>query len=232
VECSLLSAEQSRAWLLGRVLAMLWTDWNMLDDEWVRANPDTMRERESQCRELIERVGNCITQTTIGGMTLRQSVAWAEAEAEKSRIIIIDPVTALSEDGTGSVRSPKEDKAFIGALKSIASRKSVSFWLIGHPKKGANDRAFLTLDDLPNGAAYQQNTDCITFFYKHEPAIDVEVRVNGIVEEHQVNRTFVVSKSREGAGSGATIGANFRFDFQWQEAGVVLKKLKKLKQIA
>jgi len=223
IPVSVLMCEQTRAWHLTRFMAMLWQDGNMMDYEWQKANPAIMREREEASRDAVEAVGRTIHVATLNAMTLNDAGDWIEAEAEKSRILIVDPITALDAGD----QSWKEDKRMAARTKKAMERHGSSAIFVTHPKKGTRPNGIITLDDIAGGQAYQGFSDFVMSIYRHMPRKTVEIRKMGYPEQVNVNRTLHINKARNGTGAGLTIAADFSKNLQWSEVGIVTKEIKK-----
>jgi len=224
-ECAFLNAEQSRAWMLQRLIAMLSGDWNMLNDEWLRNNAEIVTKRMHQSSQMIEEVGKSIYQTSISSMSKMEAAAWVEEQCRTKRVVFIDPLTAFKK--TRGIPVDEQDEALGSSIKTSAEKHGSSVILVTHPVKNAMQlKDVMTMGDIAGGSTWQRFTDVVMFLYAHKPPKPVEIRRNGYLDQITVNRFLHIDKSRNGPGSNTWLAIDLNAKIDWVEHGVITKKIK------
>ncbi len=211
--------EEDRAYHLNRALAQADENSNLLDDDWVRANPEEARRVFERHKGFLDGFGRTIWAAREEQVALDELAEWAEALAKSGcRVICIDPVTAAAQS-----REPwVADAAFLARVKTITRETNTSVILVTHPKKGRKNA--LGLDELAGGAAYARFSQCILWLQRHDVPKEVIVRRSFGDAAVTVNRSLHIVKSRNGFGGGLSLG----FDFDggnllFAEQGVIRK---------
>ncbi len=214
-----LALEKNRTYWLWRVLAMRERNVELLDPEYVKANPDSARAAYERHRDFLDRIGKHIWDSPAQTQTLAEVAAWIRERAiEGSRIISVDPITATAaSDKTWVV-----DTEFVNAVRGIVLAFDVSLLLVTHPRKGSG-RA-MGLDDLAGGAVYQRLSDTVLWIEKHAEPKQVTVKGPCGRFETTITQSIHICKSR---GPGHRLSLGFTIDWptlEFSEQGVILKK--------
>jgi len=214
-----LALEEDCTYHLDRVLALREHNMDLLNPDFVKANPDIKRAAYARHQEFLDRFGKRIWDAPVEAMTLDQISAWARDRARDGcRVIVIDPVTSAA----ASEQPWVTDTQFINDAKAIVRSHDVSLLLVTHPKKGSR---LVGLDDLAGGAAYQRLAQCVLWLERHKAPKRVTVLADCGRFDAEINHTLHICKARNGPGHG--VGLGFKVDWskiEFTELGVIIKE--------
>ena len=220
VRLALLELEDGREFHMNRCLAQLSGNSRLLDDDWVRDNPDDAREALAMHTDTLDSFGQRVHEMSGVDLTLPVLSKWVhERAAAGTRIIVVDPVSAAD-----STASPwLADRNFVFACKAAAEEFGASIVLATHPKK--NRRGAVGLDELSGGASYSRFAQTVLWIESHHPAKTVAVDMAFGPTEYSINRTVRLSKVRNASGGGLRLGYGFDgMSLRFKEHGVIRQK--------
>jgi KaiC/GvpD/RAD55 family RecA-like ATPase len=211
-------AEEDRAYHLNRGLAQLEENANLVDSDWVEANPDEAKRARDAHRAAVDAFAPSMDAAPDDAITYTSLLEWLERRsAAGARVAVIDPITAVATTD----KPWQDDRDFLFRAKSIVRKYGNSLVLVTHPRKGK--KGVGSMDDLAGGAAFPRFCQAVFWIVRHDqPKV---VRCHGPVGafETGINRTVKVVKARNGAGAGLDIG--FYFDgksLRFGEQGVIV----------
>ena len=223
VPVALLELEEDRAYHLQRVLAQRAEIAGLTDPDWIRGNPDAVREAVDAQRAFIDAFAPVISTSPDHAMAYRDVVRWATERAQAgAKLIIIDPITAAESGEKPWIA----DLKVVTDLKNLARLHQIPIMLVTHPKKGSSGK--YTLDDVAGGAAFQRFCQCILWLTRSDKDRNVT-----ILDEAQqlrfattINREIRLAKVRNGAGTkGRGIGFVFSStSLKFEELGLIDKR--------
>lgn len=199
IRFALFELEESREIHMMRALAQHTSTPRLTDREWVRANPDDVRELMAIHQAWIRDFGSHITAAPDDPPTLDGLVEWMVKKAQDGcKVLAIDPITVADSDDKPWI----SDRAFIRSANAIAREYRVAVVLVTHPKKGAKS---FGIDDIAGGAAYGRFSSTVLWlaFSKHEKLSCIRRGIG--VEQVKHRRSLHVVKNRHGRGTGADI---------------------------
>lgn len=199
-----LALERERASHLQRLLAMLDGRWDILDDAWGRANPAELRLARDRHRKSLERFAPRINAPHTEAFSRKDALDWLKARcAEKCRVVVLDPVTALIDPGDIWTL----DLDFVMRCRSEATATGTSVVFVTHPRtgtKGMSNSAEL----MAGGAAYRRFTDSVLWVTKCDGG-ESQVLTAGASLLRKHNRMVRMLKTRDGAGQGRIVAFDF-----------------------
>ncbi len=218
---AVLEMERDRGYHLFRLLAQEAQSSELLNDEWVRANPISSRGHLASHQRTLDELGPCLWDRGSKRMTLDHVKDWIEHRiSEGYRVVAVDPITKADAGENRWV----QDEEFVDAVKLIVERANVSLVMVSHPRKGGSFKG--GMDDLAGGKAFANFTDCVLWMRRHEPAKELTVWVEGAMgrlkESVKANREMMIFKARDGPGGGGSIAFRFsRSTLTFEELGPV-----------
>ncbi len=220
--CVLYALEDYKEYHLLRMLAQHTETAGLVDDEWVRENPDTARKLSENNAALLTKLRDAIECTPDKMPTLTELADWVENRAKGgARIICIDPITIASK-GQG-YRFEDED-LFIKQASRICGIYKCTLVLVTHPTKGSKPRPDIAF--MAGSAAFSRFTSTVLWLEFHDEKInDIITPVGNDTQEH--NRTVHILKSRNGKGQGKRFAFSFcPKSLTLIEHGIIVKKKK------
>lgn len=217
--------EEDRAYHLNRFFAQECERSEVLDDGWVKSHPDEVRRLMHEHSNALDSMGATIYAAPKEQVDYPKLVKWTEDRAkEGNRIIVIDPVTAVSPTQNVWVA----DSEFIFQVKTIAREYACSIVLVTHPRKGRG--LSCGMDDLAGGAAFQRFAQTVMWLESYRPAKTFILKGPCGSFESECNRTLHLFKTRNGSGTGLSIA--MKWDDQsltLAEQGLIVKEIKQKK---
>jgi hypothetical protein len=219
-QVALFELEEDRPYHLNRLLSQVTKQSGFTNPEWVKRNPEEVRQEVKRHAEVMDAFGRCLYAAPDEQVDYKRLLAWIKERAQAGcRVVAIDPVTAVQSQRDTWVA----DSKFIFEAKTIARQHKCSLVFVTHPKKGR--RGGVGMDDLAGGAAFQRFSQTILWLEHHREPRDVDVATDLGRTTMKVNRTMHVIKSRNGPGQGGKIGFNFCHEsLELAEQGMVLPK--------
>lgn len=214
---AMLQLENDRKYHVRRRLVQLCGDENLVDLEWVKANPDKVEYYQMIHEAALNEIGNVITDSPRKMVNHDAVMKWMEEQAAFARVVFVDPITAVAmEDKPWIV-----DQKFITDAKRLAMDKGISIVLITHPKKGKAPGA-PSMDDLAGGSAFQRFVDTVMWLRNDGPE-DVNVATPFGTKEATITRRMLLCKTRDGKGAGLDIGFEFEpKSLTFREVGLIV----------
>lgn len=219
IKVAALELERSRDFHLKRVLAQRAGTADLTKSQWVRENADMVRRLFSEYRQHLNRMGEAI-HTVPRQFTIEQAAEWVEDRArEGTRIIVIDPVTALSRGR----ECWADDEKFLARVEKAVRNSGASLICVTHPRKGGNDLPHL--DNIAGGAAWARFPDAVVWLESHDAKVSA-VRTDCGSDEQMHNRTVHLLKTRSGEGDHLRLAYRFETGKDNNDSGaLVLKEL-------
>ncbi|MEO0966017.1 MAG: AAA family ATPase [Planctomycetota bacterium] len=220
---AVLMLEDGREYHLRRALAQRERNGHLTDIGWVEQHGAEVVAMRARHAAWLQNFGRCLYEPPAEGMfTHDQAIRWAEERARDGhRVVAIDPISMLDADGDVW----REDKRLIAALKQTAERHHVSVVAVTHPRKGAQG---VDMDEVSGGASVSRFAQTVIWLkYLPEPEsrwCGTDPDVKGARDSREVNRHLVISKARNGVGTGRKVG--FLFDgksLTFREQGLLMK---------
>lgn len=215
---SLYELEEDRAYHLHRLLALLSGVWDILNDDWCRANPEIVATiRDAHAKE-IDSFSPRLFSAPLGQLRYREVLEWIEQEcAAGCEVIAIDPITAIE---VGDSRQT-EDLSFIVKSSAILRKYRARMILVTHPRN-AMQRTTRTMDDLAGGRAFSRNTQSVFWLHNHTPSKKFQCSFPVGVRTMECNRSLTICKARNGPGQGAQIAFHQGATVGFMEQGLVV----------
>lgn len=215
--------EEDQAYHLHRALAQLCGDSGVVDDDWIKNNPDASRKILRDHQQFLDEFGRCIHAVGDEMQTLDQLAEWTEQQAKSgARVIVIDPITMAET----SAKPWIDDLRFLAKAKATVRRHEASLLLVTHPRKG-NRSGAPSLHDLAGGAAYQRFTQTVLWVRKFDQRKKAKCYGEFGSFETNLNRAVKLGKTRNGRGGGLEIGFDFSGKtLRFAEQGVIVKWIK------
>jgi hypothetical protein len=222
VKSAILELEDDLEMHLKRAIAQHRGMSELLDDVWIKDNPEKLNEAHYGLDEFINGLGSCIHEGH-RDTTLTNVRDWISNMANRgNRIVCVDPVTAAEKTSRDTWL---EDARFMKEVRNIAKDTGISLILITHPVKGChNDKP--DLDYVSGGSAYIRNSHCVLWLQHHYPEKEVDIAASvGTLYGETINKSLLILKSRGGIGTGYRLGFNFDKDtLSFEEKGVIKPK--------
>lgn len=217
---AVLMLEDGRTYHMNRALAQRVRERNLTDVAWVEANGAIARQHRQQNAVWLESFGACIYEPETSDLITHDAIAdWVESAARaKKSPIVVDPISIADSEH----EQYRADKRLVGRLKKIAETHGARIVCVTHPAKNAKGSS---LDDVSGGAAVTRFAQTVLWLrYMPEPetaqVLDVMTRLP-IYQE--INRMVVISKARNGIGTGRRVGLKFVPEsLSFDEKGLVL----------
>jgi hypothetical protein len=170
-------------------------------------------------------------KTIVPPLPYRVVLDWvSRAFADKCRIVFIDPLSQIDFSG----RDPwREESDFCRALLGMSSDAGATVVLIAHTIKrlGAHARMPAILEDLQGAAAFGRLCQTVLILDAHDLERRTVYRVGGLLEDVQSNRTLLIAKARNGAGTRQRVAFLQRADAPvFEELGVIAPRQKRKKK--
>jgi hypothetical protein len=223
IRVAVFELEDDRAYHLNRVLAQRAGNVNLLNPDWVAANPETARALYRDHKAFADAFATYMADAPDREISLDELIAWVRKVARAGcRIIAIDPITAA-----GSSDKPwNDDRKFVLQTKAIMREFGASLIVVTHPRGGAS-KGEAAMDSLAGGRAWSRFPQCVLWLKAHE-AKDERVRYyladNRIEEVQTVNAHIKLAKVRNGPGGGQDVAMWFDADtLRFRELGTVVK---------
>ena len=219
--------EEDQAYHLHRALAQMCGDSRIIDDEWIKKNPEESRSFFRQHESFLNEFGRCIHAAPDEIQTLDQLADWTNQVASAgARVIVIDPITMAQ----ASAKPWVDDLRFLATVKATLRKYEASLLLVTHPRKG-NRSGAPSLHDLAGGAAYQRFTQTVLWVRKFDQKKLAKCYGSHGQFETKLNRSIKLGKTRNGRGGGLEIGFDFSGKtLRFAEQGVVTKWIKSNKE--
>jgi hypothetical protein len=220
IKVDLFELEDTRADHLLRVAAQMSGESRLTDAEWVKQNPNEVRQIYSAHEAEINEFGKHISTAPDNMVKLKTLNEWIKTKCENgAQIIGIDPITAAETGAKPWI----EDKEFLILGKATVRHYGARLILVTHPRIGVNLKPGLA--SISGGASYARFSHTCIWMQKHPQ------EKTGLVRNHfgdchgKFNRTAKICKARNARGGGMEIG--FFFDPQtllYAEQGIILKE--------
>ena len=211
VKAVVFELEEDRAYHLNRLLAQECMSSDLLDPDWIKEHPDSTREAIDRHMGLVNEIGRRIYAAPKEQVDYKTLATWTEARAvEGARVIVIDPVTAVSPTRDVWVA----DSEFIFQVKTIAREYKCSIVLVTHPRKGRGSTC--SMDDLAGGAAFQRFAQTLLWLESMKHVKTYTTRSACGCWPMECNRILHLMKCRNGRGTGMAVG------MMWQNQSLAL----------
>lgn len=209
IEARVLFVEKDRKFHTQRLLAQLENKGDLTRIKWIKENPQAVAAAMERQGPMIDELGKKITSFPSQRLTLDHGLEWIKRQADEgARVLVIDPVSALSG---GRDRFVADDD-FMIAAQQVCTAYGVSLVLVTHSKKG-NRQNDPGMGDMAFGAAYQRFSDTNIWIERVAEPKPVEI-VSGTALCPQYDRMLVkivlhLQKTRLGDGAGWRVALDF-----------------------
>lgn len=223
IKVALKELEDDKAFHLHRLLALLCGRWDMLNEDWCKANAEEVAALQTQHEPAIKSFASCMSDVHAGDVNYMTLLKWIRKSCEQGcRVIGIDPITSVDVE-----RPYAEDKIFIRQSCEILKEFGASLICVTHPRSVKNYKQ-VTQDDLAGARAFSRHVQAILWLNRHDPSKMFKVKdSDGLETEVWCNRTLRVLKARMSPGLGMRFGFNMGSDVKFAEAGMIVKDLKR-----
>jgi len=220
VSCSVLALESTREEHLQRLLAQLESDSNLVDLDWIKANPLLSDAAMKRNFDWVDEVGRRVVSLNMDEVTYFDVLEFVRQRGQKGdKVVTIDPITAA--DGQG--QPWKVDKKLVYQAYRLAKQYRLSVIFVSHPTK---DFLEPSLAHLAGGAAYSRHGECAIWIEKLEAKTHSVKGCCGPFTT-DLNRIFHLLKVKHGMGQGMRIGYKFCPDsLLFAEQGIIVKREK------
>lgn len=217
---SLLALECDRQFHLFRRLVQLSGVTELLDHEWVKKNGDAAAKLQIIHADALNTLGVRISEAPKMNVTYEAAIKWIAREAKHSRVLAIDPITAL----TPGDKPWLNDHKFTTEVSTIMKDTGSSLICVTHPGK-QREKGAPSMKDLAGGAAYERFTDTILWI-RNDGIEEVEVYgAFGNRETQTCNRQIRMCKTRNGRGAGFHMAMDFdKKSLTFRELGVIVEE--------
>lgn len=201
----LLMLEDDDAFHQNRALAQMSGYGELLDPDYVMANPEFAVQVLQDMREPLEAFARNMTVAT-GQMSLTEIAQWVIAHAEAGvRIIGVDPITAAKSSDKPWI----EDQKFLFEVKAVLERTGASLVLTTHPRMGQAGKP--SLSGMAGGAAYPRFSQTVIWLRNYDQSQSSPIW-NGLFTEMMEHKQVAqIRKCRNGKGQGKHIAVNLNF---------------------
>lgn len=216
--------EEDREYHLNRALVQLEGNSELVDDDWVRENPDITQDAYTRHKTTLDRLAACVWDAPDKSIDLIAVASWIEQRAKEGRrIIAVDPITAADNTDQPWIA----DRNFVNRTKAVMRKYGASLVVITHPKSSTHKGS--QLDNMAGGQSYNRFSQAVFQLNSIREIEDrsIRVKVSGqwINATAPVNRMLFVAKSRNGPAGGMELGYLFdRQTFRFQEQGVLVNE--------
>ena len=222
-DLALYELEDDREYHLMRALAQLSKEPKIMDEIWVKGNPDRAREIFNKYTAFLDIMGKLIFEAPTEPVSLNRLALWVDEQAKSGkRIICIDPITAATTGRDSWIG----DKNFIIAVKKSLVEYGASLVIVTHPKKGGGQS--VSQDNLAGGASWSRFSQTIMWLKNPGEDKELDILVEGCRSQMECNRIMTVLKARNSYGGGHSYGMNLE-NLLLDEAGEIARKKKKKK---
>lgn len=233
ITCAILMLEENRTYWVHRAMAI--KDGNSLhfDEHWVQNNPREALAAVEQHAPWLDEFGKTIHTTNRLYTDMKDVVAWvAEQAAQKTRIIVVDPITLAVCEGDLF----REELKYLSEMKGHIDAAGSSLILVTHPKQG---NQVIGMNAMAGSAAYQRACQCILWMEHLDEDTEMEIKV--LEQDHlgapvmknatiKCNRRLWLLKTRNSSGHGLKIAFHFYGKhFSFVEQGLIASSQKKNK---
>lgn len=219
VPVDLFELEDDRSFHLMRALTQWCGDTNLIDDGWVRENPDKARAYHTQHKDRLKTFGMRLHDAPNDSKTHDDMLEWIKERcAAGSQVIGIDPVTALS----GGKEPWIADQKFMTEARRTLRASGARLILVSHPNKASKRGA--GLEDLAGGKAYQRFSDTVLWLKSIHPSVNYAVRTQLGHAQFDTNAVVQIKKARKGKGGGWEVAMGFNVNrASFDEHGIIEK---------
>jgi hypothetical protein len=217
IKCAVLELERGRDFHLSRALAQKVGIADLTKSKWVKENPVLTTKAWHDNKDFLDQMGKSI-HTIDRTFTIVHAAEWVERQvAEGCRIIVVDPVTALSRGKESWI----EDEAFISRIEKASRASGASLICVTHPKKGFTHSP--DIDNIAGGAAWARFPDAVLWLESHEPKTS-KIRTDLGSCEYTHNRTLWLLKTRSGEGEHVRLAYQFQTGKEEFDSGALILK--------
>ena len=225
IPMAIFELEEDKTYYMHRWAAMILRDSRMVDDQWIKANPDEALHNFDIIRSKLDALEACLTDSGEQQITLTHLSEWVERQAGNGkRVIAIDPITMAAT----SDMPWRDDHRFLVRAKAAMVKHGASLILVTHPRSSA-PTAHSGMDNMAGGRAYQRFTQTVMYLKAMETQDVVITKYVGAWDQATVsaNRIMQIGKARNGRGGGKQIAMTFDgATFSFAEHGIIAPEAK------
>lgn len=223
-----LPLEYSAAEHMRRVMAVRIGSWGMVSTTADKAqaridafftSPDMLAEYEKYEMHVCENPFNATVcdhsnSVTVNKVTFNDVLEIVIALSKDHKLIIIDPVTAISADTNKKETITDQQTSFVMSLNALAKKFDFHPMLVGHTgrrQKYQGKATSLTMDDMSGAIAFQRFAQYVFLLDYHDKKTSTPVTQFGAPDvEH--TRTLLIDKTSFGNGNKTKIAMDFKKD--------------------
>jgi predicted ATP-dependent serine protease len=224
VKVSILETEETLAYHMERLLAQRTGLKGLIKPAWCKEHPAETLQAWENNQDFLDSFGSRVTDNCRKFITHAGSIAWCKEQAASgSRILIIDPVTALDR-GKGEIHDL--DKDYIHKMQAVIDEYQCSVIMVTHPTKEFERPS---LAKISGGASFEQFTQTVIWLYaipKDQAKVSYVQVEGGLHTEIAHDRELWILKARNGCGTGLKLAANFEDNLRLKVEGVICAKPK------
>jgi KaiC/GvpD/RAD55 family RecA-like ATPase len=201
-----------------RLLAQMEGDGSFVMFDWLKSNPDKVRDAMNRHEDLINLYCARIESRCATFVTLENLNKWIIEKCRAgSRIIAIDPISAA----IAGVERWTRDHEFIASAEKVLVEHGASLVLITHPKQAAAGRQS-SGHAMGGGAAYFRFSDVTMWIKRTKKPRNVWYQCQHGRTSDRLSIFIDLLKTRDGKGSGTELAYAFTPGLKFQEKGIVL----------
>lgn len=195
--------EEDRKYHLMRCLAQMANNSNLTIEEWIKANPDIAESELETYADSIGKLSKAIFDAPDSTMNYEQLAEWVDVNSAKSRVLFIDPITAIDPG-----RDPwNTERKFMASAKAALRRNQASLVIVTHPRGGKSNG---TVDDVAGSRAFGRFAQSVLLLKRLDEPRTVTVQHQyGSRARIEIDRELRLLKVRNSVGQGTRIGLSF-----------------------
>ena len=201
---------------LRRCQAQIAGESGMTDENWLHDNPDEAKRIDQETAKHTNRIGRIITECNTLFIEQKEIIEWVQCKAKAgSRIIVVDPVTAVETDG----KVWESDKKLMNLLWQTAKQYGCSIILVTHPSKPGS--VMPDASNIAGGAANSRAASCILWIETIKPKESKVLTIMDTTEPIMHNRVIKLIKTRSGKGMGKRVACTFDGSLKLRDHGII-----------
>lgn len=216
IKVSVFMLEGDLLFHLRRCQAQLEGQAGMTDENWIHDHPDEARQIDRRTADVTNRISRTLTECNTLFIEQKDVLQWVIDKAKAgSRVIVIDPITAVSHDG----KIWESDKNLLNSLWQTAKQYGCSIILVTHPSKSGS--VMPDISSLSGGASFGRACSCAIWIETIKPKESKVLTIMDTTEPFTHNRVIHLLKTRSGKGTGRKIACTFDGSLKLRDHGII-----------
>lgn len=226
IRSCVMELEEDRGFWLNRALAIISGVGSCTDPSWMARYPEEAVRLFDDNKERLQECSENMSVAPAEGLSMDGLASWIEKQCQDGyRIVCCDPITAAS---VGNNKPWIAAEAFMLKAKQTIVKHGASLVMTTHPKKGGgnpNQKMSPDQDSMSGGAAFGRFASTVLWLEgTSQGEEEIVMDSDGHERPMLINRKVRILKTREGRGSGLTLGLNFDgVTLRLNEEGIVVK---------